>query len=278
MPHAPEIPVGTVPEEAQRRIRAAIDQIESENNMRVIFACESGSRAWGFASPDSDFDARFLYARPLDWYLSIAVERKRDVIEKPIVDDLDINGWDIRKALNLLHKSNPPLLEWLGSPITYLDRFGCGEMLRELSHGCYSPIACAYHYKQMGRRNFEAYGRGETVRLKKYFYMLRPLLAVRWIEAGRGLVPTEFARLLEAEMPPVGETGEVRREVDALLQQKMAAGEMAEGAPLKYLHPWLEAELSRLADKRFDLPDAQMPPQVLDEAFRELLRRVWKDV
>jgi hypothetical protein len=112
----------------------------SANNVRVLLAVESGSRAWGFASTDSDYDVRFIYAHPADWYLSIDLntEAKRDVIEQPIVDDLDLNGWDLRKALQLLAKSNPPLLEWLNSPIVYRESSFATE-LRELSIRFYSP-------------------------------------------------------------------------------------------------------------------------------------------
>lgn len=262
-----------IDEHVRERIAREIASIEAEHGVCVLYACESGSRAWGFASPDSDYDARFIYAHPVDWYLSVAVERKRDVIERPIEDDLDVNGWDLRKALGLLHKSNPPLLEWLGSPIQYLDRTNCRKTLQEAGAKCYSPIACAYHYKQMARRNFEAYLRGETVRLKKYLYVLRPVLAVRWIEAGRGLVPTEFGRLLEAG----NLEGDVRADVDELLARKTAGGEMAEAPRLEYLHPWLESEMERLNAKQFDLESAQKNAVDLDDVFREVLRRAWSE-
>jgi uncharacterized protein len=103
--------------EVFQRVRDALAQVETERNVRVLFACESGSRAWGFASRDSDYDVRFLYVHRRDWYLS--VEDRRDVIERPIADDLDVSGWELRKALRLLRKSNPPLFEWLKSPVVY---------------------------------------------------------------------------------------------------------------------------------------------------------------
>lgn len=264
----------TVPPSVAQRIQTEIASIESQEQVRVLYACESGSRAWGFASPDSDWDARLIYVRPLDWYLSINVETRRDVIERPIVDELDLNGWDLRKALGLLLKSNPPLLEWLGSPIVYRDRVGCHAMLSEAVAQCFSPIACAYHYKQMAKRNYQAYLRGEQVRLKKYLYVLRPLLAVRWIEDERGVVPTDFAPVLERQMPHA-EFGDVRGDVDELLRQKMAAGEMSEGPRLKYLHLWIEGELERLSEMRFDLEASRARGVDLDEVFRELIRRAW---
>src|SRR5436190_9326529 len=120
-----------------QRVRAALARLEAERNVRVLFACESGSRAWGFASCDSDYDVRFLYVHARDWYLS--VEDRRDVIEQPIVDDLDVSGWELRKALRLLRKSNPPLLEWLQSPMVYRQDAAFVAEFRALAATFYSP-------------------------------------------------------------------------------------------------------------------------------------------
>jgi len=105
--------------EMKQKITSRLQEIEEKEKVRILYACESGSRAWGFPSSDSDYDVRFLYLHPVEWYLSI--KKRRDVIESPISEQLDINGWDLQKALLLLRKSNPPLLEWLGSPIIYLE-------------------------------------------------------------------------------------------------------------------------------------------------------------
>ena len=226
-------------------INAQLDAIEAKYGVQVLYACESGSRAWGFASTDSDYDARFIYAHPRDWYLSINIEHKRDVIELPIENDLDINGWDIRKALQLLHKSNPPLLEWLQSPIIYRDN-GVRAQLSEVLPQCYSPVSCAYHYRQMAKRN-RAYLEGETVKLKKYFYVLRPLLAVRWIEAGRGVVPTEFSTLLDAEF----RDGTMRAAIDDLLQRKEASGEVQNIAPVEIIQAWIDSGIGAIARGSF---------------------------
>jgi predicted nucleotidyltransferase len=103
--------------DVHQQILEELKRIEKEEGVRILYACESGSRAWGFPSKDSDYDVRFIYIRPVDWYVSIY--DKRDVIERPISDMLDINGWDLRKALNLFRKSNPPLLEWLKSTMPF---------------------------------------------------------------------------------------------------------------------------------------------------------------
>src|SRR3954452_13450282 len=104
------------------QILKRLEEAEAEHGVRILYACESGSRAWGFASPDSDYGVRFIYAQPRNWYLSFDVERRRDVIEYPIVDDIDQSGWDVRKALYLFTRNNGALLEWLHSPIVYLER------------------------------------------------------------------------------------------------------------------------------------------------------------
>src|ERR1043166_5445755 len=152
-----------------QQIDLALTDIEQTEAVRVLYAVESGSRAWGFESTDSDYDVRFLYVRPRDWYLSIDVETKRDTIEKPITDDLDVSGWDLRKALKLFRKSNPPLLEWLQSPIVYLERFSTAVRLRELTKEYFSPKSCLHHYLHMAEGNFRQYLQTEIVRLKKYF-------------------------------------------------------------------------------------------------------------
>jgi len=135
-------------------IISRLNEIEKDENVTIFYACESGSRAWGFPSKDSDYDVRFLYLRSRDWYLSIDVEEKRDVVERPISDMLDINGWDLRKALKLFYKSNPPLLEWLNSSIIYQQKLTIVEKLKELVPEYYSPVACKHHYQHMAEGNY----------------------------------------------------------------------------------------------------------------------------
>src|SRR5277367_4761827 len=143
-------------------------RIEQAYDVRVLYACESGSRAWGFASQDSDYDVRFLYVHSRDWYLSI--EDRRDVIEEPISESLDISGWELRKALRLLRKSNPPLLEWLKSPVVYAEDGTFLAGFRQLAAEYYSPVRCFAHYLHMASGNARQYLKGETVCLKKYLY------------------------------------------------------------------------------------------------------------
>jgi len=254
-----------IPDQVRALIQQGLDDIEREHAVRVLYACESGSRGWGFASKDSDYDVRFVYVHPVDWYLS--VERHRDVIELPISGDLDISGWDLRKALQLLRKSNPALLEWLSSPIVYREDAPVMARFRELSREYYTPETCMRHYLHMASGNFREYLQGEKVWTKKYLYVLRPVLACRWIEGGHGPVPMAFARLLEAVAPE----GPVRTAIDSLLEQKRAARELDEGDRIPVLNQFLGAEIERLkqrlAGTRADVP----PTDSLDAFFRWVL-------
>jgi len=252
------------------RIMEMLGEIERRENVHIVYVCESGSRAWGFPSEDSDYDVRFIYVRPHDWYLSIDVERRRDVIEEPIVDELDVNGWDIRKALQLLAKSNPPLMEWLDSPIVYLERTPIAAMLREAVATFYSPKACFYHYYTIARNTTESKLRSEMVRHKSYFYALRPLLACRWIEADLGVVPIEFGTLVER----VVDDAELREEIDRLLAWKRAGGEKDLGPGIPAISSFIERELARLGPVGEGISPTKATIDRLNDLFREAVRIV----
>ena len=178
-----------------QRVRNELAKVEADHGVRVLYACESGSRAWGFASRDSDYDVRFIYVHRRDWYLSI--EDRRDVIETQISDGLDISGWKLRKTLRLLRKSNPPLLEWLKSPVVYRHDPVFAIEFGAIASQFYSPRRCFAHYLHMALGNWRDYLCGrKQVRLKKYLYVFRPLLACRWIERGLGQVPMLFDELV----------------------------------------------------------------------------------
>ena len=162
--------------------------------VRVLLAVESGSRAWGFASPDSDYDVRFIYVNSRDWYLSILEER--DVIEQMLPGDLDVSGWDLRKTLRLFAKCNLALNEWLGSPLTYVQE---AEFARSSAHSFLSisiQLRPRDHYRKMADAAFDGHFADGQIGIKKIFYVLRPLLACRWIEHARSQPPTEFAELV----------------------------------------------------------------------------------
>ena len=143
-----------------------LDVIEKRESIKILHCIESGSRAWGFASPDSDYDVRFIYVRPKNFYLRL--DRTDDVIEWQLDDTLDISGWDLKKALILLHKSNPTLFEWNSSPIVYrtTDEW---QKISAVINRYFVAKSGLYHYLSTAKRNYREYLKGETVKLKKYF-------------------------------------------------------------------------------------------------------------
>ncbi|MYM66403.1 nucleotidyltransferase domain-containing protein [Pseudoduganella sp. FT55W] len=250
-----------------RRIRDA----EAEHGVRVLLAVESGSRAWGFESPNSDYDARFIYVHPKDWYVSVGLEEQRDVIEYPIVDDIDINGWDLRKALRLFWKSNPAFVEWIQSSIVYTQHGSFADDARQLLPSVYSCESGIYHYRSMAKTNFRGYLKGDMVPLKKYFYVLRPLLAVRWLERYGTAAPIEFSKLMHL----LGDDRTLLADIEVLLAKKRAAPELGLDRPVASINAFIEAELTRLetvAPARFERGDV-LPE--LNSLFHRSLAQAW---
>jgi predicted nucleotidyltransferase len=145
-------------------IASKLKEAEAEHSVKILYACESGSRAWGFASPDSDYDVRFIYAHQKDWYLNILP--KRDVIEYPVTPVYDYSGWDLRKTLFLMNKSNPVLFEWLHSPIVYYKDEYAFNVINKLAKEYFSPISSTYHYLHMANGNYRQYLQADEVRTK----------------------------------------------------------------------------------------------------------------
>ena len=201
------------------RVLQALGRIELQQDIRILLAVESGSRAWGFASPDSDYDVRFIYSHRQDWYLSVF--EGRDVIEEMLPDQLDVSGWELRKALRLFSKCNLALNEWLGSPITYSEVAEFRGQLRNLVPAYFNPIAAIHHYRSMAARALVENLMDDHISIKKIFYVLRPLLACRWIERTASQPPTVFQDLVASDCPTVEE----RRWIEDLLEQKRTAAE-----------------------------------------------------
>jgi uncharacterized protein len=249
-------------------ILTRLHRAEREHGVQILYACESGSRAWGFASPDSDYDVRFIYAHPPDWYLSFDIERRRDVIEYPIVDLIDCSGWDIRKALYLFTRTNGALLEWLNSPIKYIEVGPFAQQLRGLAGPAANPLALCYHYSHMARGNAREYLFKDKVRLKKYFYVLRPLLAIRHIEAGLGIPPVEFQRLVAAVAPR-----DLQVAIAGLLELKRNTPELGLGEPIPVIGRFITEELARLGQAFV----GQGRPDVLDKGeIRDRLNEIFQ--
>ncbi len=173
-----------------------LNKIEAEKDIKILLACETGSRAWGFPSPDSDFDIRIIYVHKLDWYLTI--NNPKDTIEMMLENnDIDISGWELRKSLQLLAKSNPALLERLQSPIIYKADAQFIEKIKPLAQACYSKIATMHHYLNMAKKMIEDIDHSKEYKLKRFFYALRTSTACLWILEKDEMPPIEFSKMLD---------------------------------------------------------------------------------
>ncbi|MDM8546998.1 nucleotidyltransferase domain-containing protein [Candidatus Venteria ishoeyi] len=249
--------------EILRRIKAA----EAEHGVRVLYAIESGSRAWGFESPNSDYDVRFIYAHPKDWYVAVDLEQKRDVIEYPIVDEIDINGWDVRKALKLFWQSNPTFVEWLQSPIVYVDDQHFAPTARALLTDVYSVEKGIYHYRSMAKTNYRGYLRTPIVPLKKYFYVLRPLLSILWLEQYQQPAPIVFEQLRTL----ITDNTVVNDAISDLLERKKRSQEKEQVPAVLVLNQFIEAELQRLECYQAKPKAQQMQLKSLNSLFHAVL-------
>ena len=175
-------------------IKHILSEIEKDNKIKILYACETGSRAWGFPSPDSDFDVRFIYMHHRDWYLSL--HHQKDTIEV-MNGDLDITGWDLRKALTLLKRSNAPLIERFNSPMQYFADPRFETDFKELITKYYSPIAAFFHHHSLAKKFWEELKDQQEFKLKTYFYLVRSLLSCNWIIRDGSVVPMHIEGLMQ---------------------------------------------------------------------------------
>ena len=244
----------------RKTILTKLDEIESRENVKILLAVESGSRAWGFASPDSDYDVRFIYVRPKEDYLRL--EKTRDVIELPIEGELDINGWDLDKTLRLLRASNPTLFEWFSSPIVYRETAFAQEF-RSIMQRYFSSKRGLSHYLSMASSNHREYLKGDTVKAKKYFYVLRPVLACRWILDKGTPPPMLFSELMDAELDSA-----ILPDVNRLLDLKMNAPEIKTIPKIESINHYLDSSIEEVRSRIVQLPeDTNHGWEELDQLF-----------
>ncbi|MGN0406152.1 MAG: nucleotidyltransferase domain-containing protein, partial [Bariatricus sp.] len=221
----------------KREIEEKLCEIEEQEQVRILLAVESGSRAWGFASPDSDFDVRFIYVRRPEDYLRL--DEPRDVIEWQLDEVLDINGWDLKKTLIQFHRSNATLFEWANSPVVYRDceKWKWGY---EQAKTYFSAKAAVNHYYGTANHTYSQYLQGENVKNKKYFYALRPLLAARYIEDFGCPPPVLFEELMKQELPEALRTG-----IEELLERKKTTNEADQNPQIPVIRDFIVTELKR---------------------------------
>lgn len=213
-----------------------LKEIEETEHVTILHAVESGSRAWGFASPDSDYDMRFIYLRNQNYYLGL--QPKQDFIDWALDETLDINGWDLSKTLQHFHKSNATLFEWANSPVVYHTTPEWTQVY-ETARNYFSCKSAMYHYYGTARKNYLEHLTDAYVKYKKYFYVLRPILACQWIEKKACPPPVLFGEL-------AGEVLEedLRDTVNQLLETKKQMTESGKGPRLDHLNTYIESQLA----------------------------------
>lgn len=253
----------------EKRICDKLREIEEKEDVKIIMAVESGSRAWGFASPDSDYDVRFVYVRRPQDYLRL--DKIKDVMEWQLDDVFDISGWDFKKALQLIHDSNPSIFEWCASPIIYRSSDAFEEMKR-IRADYYSRKKSLYHYWHMASVNYQTYLQGDEVRIKKYFYVIRPLLAAKWVIDKKTQPPMLFSELLDAELPI-----RLRGVIEELLELKQRMPEMGMAPQIKVLDDFIETDLEAVKKAADEEESVKRDWSQLNEFFYRLVAGIEKD-
>lgn len=250
----------------EEKIKKYLTDLEAEKGIEILFACETGSRAWGFPSPDSDFDVRVIYKHEKDWYLGLTEEK--DTIECFLENnEIDISGWDLRKSLRLLGKSNPPLLERIQSPIIYkVDKeFLAG--INSVAQKTYSRIATIHHYLSMAKKALEEVVNPEEYKLKIFFYALRASVACLWILEKEEIPPIEFGKMLNGLDLPAN----LKTRIGELIEIKSTISET-------YLHKgeielieFMKACIERTENEAQSLPASKVKMNDLNDFFLKTL-------
>jgi len=245
-----------------QNIQTILTNIEQKKKIKILYACETGSRAWGFPSPDSDYDIRFVYMHERDWYLNLS--QRKDTIE--IMDgDLDITGWDLRKCLTLLKKSNAPLIERFQSPIEYYAMPGFKDDFKKMIESYYSPIAVFYHHHSLAKKFWEELKDKDEYKLKSLFYLVRSLLSCNWILEDKQVLPMDIFGLMQYA------TDEQKLKINELIALKATVGEKYQHPKDTNVHEWIvawfekaEAGKDKLEANKKDIAD-------LNEFFLKML-------
>jgi len=256
-----------IPTDVRSEIESRLATIEVQEGVKILMAIESGSRAWGFPSPDSDYDVRFIYIRKRDYYLSLT--NGRDVIEQPILDEIDLNGWDIRKALGLLLKSNAVINEWMESPIRYCEDHPVITRLQALADQVLNGRALAHHYANLGQSNMKRWMEVDgDVPVKKYFYSLRPALAIRFLRHNQGKrPPMNLDDLIKAS----DLADNLIADIDELVALKKITNEKSNGIRKSAIDDLIRDELKRATEVSGQSNNDDSSLNSADDIFLELI-------
>lgn len=249
-----------------QEIKDKLSQIEQRENIRILYACESGSRAWGFASPDSDYDVRFVFVRPAEDYLRI--KELPDFIDAELNEIYDINGWDLKKFFKQLYKSNPVIFEWADSPIVYKTSLEW-DRIKAVMNDFVCQKRMVLHYLGLAESTVKKYFIGDTIVYKKYAYVLRAVLAASWVFYQKTPAPTECSKLNEAEHWP-GEEDFDEDEQDEFYGKKTTESEKTSGKRLKGLEIFINNRIAIIKDGIADWEEKKFEWEKLDKLFMKI--------
>jgi len=241
-----------------------IEQLEKEQNINILLAVESGSRAWGCPSPDSDYDVRIIFKRPKSQYLEI--DDKPDTIDYFHRELLDINGWDIKKAFKLIRKSNATPFEWAQSPIVYKEVDGFRNIILDLCKSYFQPRHTVNHYKGIAKNSYLTNDLDGKIKLKKLFYVLRPVMAAKWIIENNEIPPMDIPSLL-----PIIKNESISSHIDELLAIKSAANESYVYQPEPLITKYILAQFEYINSAQITDSDMLPNSDLLNQTFLNLI-------
>lgn len=246
----------------KRIIQQKLSEIEKIHDIQILYSCESGSRAWGFPSPDSDYDVRFIYIRPIEKYLT--VQRPKDHLSFAITDELDIYGWDISKVLHLLTKSNTTPFEWLQSPILYRENEALRNELWQLCQNYFCARSNMHHYLGIARSAMDTM-QGREIKIKKLFYVLRPMLSALWNADRNAIAPMNIEPLMELL------TDDIRNKVLSLIELKSTVGEGYQIEIDSSIKEWIDHTFDYCMQASAQMERKTFDSEIADHFFRKMI-------
>jgi predicted nucleotidyltransferase len=257
-------------DDAREKILRKLSETETLQEVKIPLAIESGSRGWGFASPDSDYDCRFIYVHRKDWYLTVL--DKKDIIEYAADPVFDINGWDVKKVLQHIIKSNAVMFEWLSSNGVYIKDEGITGLLQNLAADFFNPIAVSHHYLSIARNKLAEILAEDTAKLKRYFYILRPIANLNYIRQYGRMPYMEYDRtLVETETAP-----EVLSAIQELKAIKAVSDESYKIKQHERLIAYFQQEIDKFTERLNSMKyEKNRDYELLDAVFKEIIERAW---
>ena len=241
-----------------------INQLEKEKGITILLAAESGSRAWGCPSPDSDYDVRIIYKRPKSEYLEI--DDRPDTINYFHGELLDINGWDLKKTLKLIRKSNATPFEWAQSPIKYKEIDNFSSTILNLSKEYFQPRHTVNHYRGIAKNSYLSNDLSGEIKLKKLFYVLRPLMAAKWIIIKNEIPPMDIPNLIS-----IIHENDIVQHINNLLKIKSAANEDYVHKMDKLIIDFIDQEFNYVSSIQLEEKTEVPSSEQLNKKFKEII-------